>query len=83
MVNFPDFMNSVRVFLCQFQEAVARSCSAKKLFQKISQNSKENTCAGVSFSITLMALGLQRFYVETSSRCFHVNFAKVFRKFFV
>ena len=83
MINFPDFMNSVRVFLCQSQEAVARRCSAKKLFQKISQNSKENTCAEVSFSIKLMALGLQRFCAVTSSRCFHVNFAKVFRKFLV
>ena len=30
-------------------EAVPRRCSIKKVFLKISQNSKENTCARVSF----------------------------------
>ena len=38
-------------------EAVARRCSSKKLFWKISQNSQENTCARVSFLIR--AWGLQ------------------------
>ena len=31
----------------------------KKVFLEISQNSQENTCARVSFSIKLQALGLQ------------------------
>ena len=30
-------------------QAVARSCSAKTVFLKVLQNSKENTCAGVTF----------------------------------
>ena len=30
-------------------EAVVQRCSVKKLFLEISQNSQENTCAGVSF----------------------------------
>ena len=36
-------------------EAVIWRCSAKKVFQKISQNSRENTCARVSFLIKLQA----------------------------
>ena len=36
-------------------EAVAQRCSVKKAFFKISQNSQENSCARVSFSITLQA----------------------------
>ena len=39
-------------------EAVVRSCSAKRVFLGISQNSQENTCARVSFLIKLQALGL-------------------------
>ena len=31
-------------------EAVSRSWSIKKMFLKISQNSKENTCVGVVFN---------------------------------
>ena len=30
-------------------EAVAQSCSVKKVFLEISQNSQENTCTRVSF----------------------------------
>ena len=40
-------------------EAVARRCSAKKVFLEIQQNSQENTCAWVSFLIKLEASGLQ------------------------
>ena len=36
---------------------VAQSCSVKKLFLEISQNSQENTCARVSFLIKLQAEG--------------------------
>ena len=50
-------------------EAVVQSCSAKKLFLEISQNSQENTCARVSFLIKLQALG----------RCFPDNFVKFLR----
>ena len=38
-----------------FAEAVVRRCSVKKVFLEISQNSQENTCARVSFSIKLQA----------------------------
>ena len=36
-------------------EAITQSCSVKKVFLKISQNSKENTFAGLSFLIKLQA----------------------------
>ena len=36
-------------------QAVAQRCSIKKVFLEISQNSKEKTCARVSFLITLQA----------------------------
>ena len=42
-------------------EAVTRRCSVKEVFLEILQNSQENTCARVAFSIKLQALGLQLF----------------------
>ena len=41
------------------KEAVARRCSVKKVFLKISQNSEKNTCARASFLIKLQARGQQ------------------------
>ena len=40
-------------------EAVAQRYSAEKVFLEISQNSQGNTCARVSFLITLQASRLQ------------------------
>ena len=40
-------------------DSSAQRCSAKKVFIEISQNSQENTCVKVSFSINLQASGLQ------------------------
>ena len=42
-----------------YTEAVVQSCSVKKVSSEISQNSQENTCARVSFLITLQASVLQ------------------------
>ena len=42
-------------------EAATRGFLCKKLFQAISQNSQENTCARVSFLIKLQALGTSVF----------------------
>ena len=36
-------------------KAVAQSCSVKKVFLEISQNSQENTCARVCYLIKLQA----------------------------
>ena len=40
----------------QAPKAVAQTCSVKKVFLEISQNSQENTCARASFLIKLQAL---------------------------
>ena len=40
-------------------EAVAQRYSVEKVFLEFSQNSQGNTCARVSFLITLQASGLQ------------------------
>ena len=53
-------------------EATTRGVLSKKVFLKISQNSQENTCARVSFLITLLKKRLWH-------RCFLVNFAKFSR----
>ena len=47
--------NSRNLMEQQQLEAVARSCSVKKVLLKISQNSQENTCARDSFLIKLQA----------------------------
>ena len=47
------------LFLKANAEAVVLRCSVKKVFLEISQNSQENTYAGVSSLITLQASGLQ------------------------
>ena len=59
---FPD------KFVCFFVslEAVPRRCSVKKVFLEISENSRENTCARVSFSIKLQAIGLQLYEKRNS-----------------
>ena len=57
-------------------EAVARTCSEKKVFLKISQNWNENTCARVSFlSLRPATLLKERLW----HRCFLVNFVKLLR----
>ena len=58
-----DFKQSSKSFIQiknnRGQEAVVQRCSIKKVFLEISQNSQENTCARVSFSIKLQARGMQ------------------------
>ena len=45
--NFHREKRSFRNFVVYDKEAVARSCSVKKVFLEILQNSQENTCARV------------------------------------
>ena len=45
----------VKVDNLRVVEAVAQRCSVKKVLLEIFQNSQENTCAGVSFSIKLQS----------------------------
>ena len=52
--KFYDFVNG---FLKQIKEAATTGVQWKKLFLKISQNSKENTCTWAVFLIKLQAWG--------------------------
>ena len=45
--------------IVMFLEAAIQTCSVKKVFLEISQNSWENTCAKVSFLIKLQTWNLQ------------------------
>ena len=51
-------------------------CSVKKLFLEISENSRENTCARVSFLIELPTYARNIIKKENLARCFPVNFEK-------
>ena len=59
-----------KIIFLHTAEAVAGRCSVRKVLLEIRQNSQENTCGRVSFSIKLQALLKKRL------RCFPVNFAK-------
>ena len=58
----------------QSLEAVLRSCSVKKVFLKISQNSLENTCVRNSFLIDLRVSGLQLYLKEILAQVFSCEF---------
>ena len=54
--------------------------SVRKSILKISQNSQENTCVGVSFLINLHASGLQLYQKkETPTQVFSCEFSEIFK----
>ena len=55
-------------------EAVVRRCSVKKVFIEILENSRENTCARVSFLIKLQVRPATFLKNRLWRRCFPVNF---------
>ena len=59
--------------LFHFQKQPARRCSVKKVFLEISQNSQENTCARISFSIKLQASDLK----ETLAQVLFCEFSEI------
>ena len=63
-------------------KAVTQTCSVKKVFLEISQNSQENTCARVSFLIKLQAAPATLLKKRLRHRCFPVNLAKFLRTTF-
>ena len=64
-------------------EAVSQMCSVKKVFLKISQNSEENTCVRVSFSIKLPDYQVCNFIrKETLPQVFSCEFYKIFKNTF-
>ena len=64
-------------------EAVAQRCSVKRVFKEISQNSQENTCAGVSFLIGCRPQPATLLKKRLWHRCFRVDFAKFIRTHFL
>ena len=60
-------------FSCyKFIEVVILTCSVKKVFLEISQNSQENTCAR----------GLQLYYKKTLAQVFSCGFYEIFKNTF-
>ena len=55
-------------------------CSEEKLFLEISQNSQENTCAWVSFSMRLQACNCNK--KETQAQVFSCEFFKISKNTF-
>ena len=60
-----------------------QNCSVKKAFIKISQNSQENTCAKVSFSVKCRLQPATLLKRKPQQKCFRINFANFSRTFFL
>ena len=66
--------------ISSYDRSTQQTCSLKKLFLKISQNSQENTCARVSF---LMKLQAKAFVTkETLEQDFSCEFCEIFKNTF-
>ena len=79
--NFYLFLRILETFF-KMTEAVAQSCSVKKVFSQFLQKLQENTCARVPFlsKVTaLMPATLLRKRLQ--HRCFPLNFTKFVRTF--
>ena len=63
-------------------EAVTRSCSVKKVFLKVSQNSQKNTCARVSFLIKLQTSG-NFIEKEALEQVLSYEFCEIFKNAFL
>ena len=71
---------SVLLLLFWFFRSSRPEVYCKKVFLKISQNSQENTCTKVFFSIKLQAWDLQLYQKRDSdTECFPVNFVNFLR----
>ena len=75
-------MNSLPVRFFNSSEAVARSCSVKKVFLEILQNSQENTCVRASVLIKLQALDLNFIEKETLAQVFPCEFCEISKNTF-
>ena len=71
LINHAEY----NVSLQHCSETANRSVLLKKMFLKISQNSHEHTCFGISFSAKLLAVIKKK----PQHRCFTVNIAKFLR----
>ena len=85
--KIPSFANSkkpqceqeLHEILCfirdSYSEAVARRCSVKKMFLKISQNSQESTCVGVAWACNFIKK-------ETPTLVLSFEFCEIFKNTF-
>ena len=63
-------------------EAVAQTCSVKKIFLEISQNSQENPCARASFLIKLQAEACNFIKKETLTQVLSCEFCEISKNTF-
>ena len=83
-----DLQHDMKILLNWFKinlmkpnpEAVVQRCSVKKVFLEISQNSRENTCARVSFLLKLLACNFIK--KETLAKVFSCEFYEIFKSSF-
>ena len=72
-------INSSLLSIKTSEEAVTQTCSVKKVFFKISQNSQENACGRVPFLIKMQAAPATLLKKRLWHKRFPVNFAKFLR----
>ena len=60
-------------------EAAAHSCSSKKVFLRISQNSQKNTCVGVFFHNKVAGIEACNFIKKTPAQVFFCEHSKILR----
>ena len=70
-----------KLILCTFEsmEVVVQSCSVKKAFSEVSQNSQENTCPRVSFNKVAGSWPGALLKKRLWYRCFIVSFEAILR----
>ena len=82
LVNISKTSKAAKTYLISLQilKAVAQSCSVKKIFFEISQNSQEMTCAKVSFFNKVPGLRPATLLKKSLWHwCFPTNFTKFLR----
>ena len=73
------FSRSRNCVLFNVSEAVARICSSKQVFLKISQISQENTLLESVFNKVTDLKGLQRYQKETATQMFSCEIYEIFK----
>ena len=80
MDSFMTIVDALKLDLAR--STVAQRCSVKKVFLEISQNSQENTCARVSFLITLQATTCNVIKKETLTQVFFCEYCEISKNIF-
>ena len=82
ILTFKNILGERKRSALYSSETVAKRCSVKKVFLKISQNSQENTCVGVSFQEYSRPSGLQLYKKGTPTHVFFCEFCRFFKNLF-